>query len=393
MWVLGIALFLTGYSGPGSCGFASLKIRADARIAAIGCAGTGGFSGGASILENPAGIVRSPHQLTSTYLNYIVGIHAGFLGYVYPIRQAQGLGFGVSYLNYGNIPETTPENPTGAGNGTYSAADFLVALGYGRRVVKDLDLGGALKTIYEKIHDYSGMALAVDFGMRYGGPMRGLSLGLAMRNLGFQNKPFIEERARLPLLWEFGVNQQLLNHSLSISGDLGYALDTKFYYELGVEYLLMEIVSIRMGYRSPGRDLRTGSGMDILAGTSAGVGVVWKRLSIDYAFVPYNELGNTHRISLSISLGRETFPSQRPIDPLKEAEAYRKRGDWASAAVAYEKVISSRKGDARIYQWLGYCYYKLGRREDAIMAYEKALELDPDNERIKKSLRLLKGEQ
>jgi len=49
----------------------------------------------------------------------------------------------------------------------------------------------------------------------------------------------------------------------------------------------------RVGYNTAAKD--TGG----LNGISAGIGFVYLNYGIDYAFVPYGDLGNTQRISLS----------------------------------------------------------------------------------------------
>lgn len=295
-------LNLTSNAKPGDCGFTFLKLGVDARATAMGCAVSADLNGGNSIFWNPAGIGIPYHQITSTYLNYIMGIKSGTIGYSLPIGSSHGFGAGLSYLNYGEIQETTPENPTGEGLGTYSASDLMITLGYRFSPAKPFSIGMSFKSIYEKIHEYSGMAIAIDFGFLYQTPFEGLSTGIVVCNLGFQNKPFIKERAPLPLLLEMGLIYKFLNNSFLFGCDLGYAIDSKFYFEIGAEYLLKQILSFRIGYRSPGGDLKTGSDMDIFSGTSAGIGIIWKRFSVDYAFVPYNELGNAHRISLSIGL-------------------------------------------------------------------------------------------
>jgi hypothetical protein len=61
----------------------------------------------------------------------------------------------------------------------------------------------------------------------------------------------------------------------------------------GVEFGLSSAIALRAGYRS---------GRDIGSGLSAGLGFRLDRVGIDYAYVPYAELGDTHRFSLQIQL-------------------------------------------------------------------------------------------
>ena len=62
-------------------------------------------------------------------------------------------------------------------------------------------------------------------------------------------------------------------------------------YLFGFESDLIKNVSLRMGYSAK---------LDSLSGGNAGAGfgVNWMNMKMDYAYVPNNELGSTHRISL-----------------------------------------------------------------------------------------------
>jgi RNA polymerase sigma factor (sigma-70 family) len=74
----------------------------------------------------------------------------------------------------------------------------------------------------------------------------------------------------------------------------------------GIEYMFNHLIALRVGYQTRGQDLKTGSGSDPLTGITAGLGVRYGCLDFDYAFVPYNELGQTQRISLSFRFGERT---------------------------------------------------------------------------------------
>jgi hypothetical protein len=79
--------------------------------------------------------------------------------------------------------------------------------------------------------------------------------------------------------------------------DVNQPLDNDLNMGLGVEYKIMGIVNLRAGYRYAlgGNDLGTASGL------RAGLGVEIRDYSFDYAFVPYGELGQAHRVSLMAS--------------------------------------------------------------------------------------------
>jgi len=75
-----------------------------------------------------------------------------------------------------------------------------------------------------------------------------------------------------------------------------------------------------------------------MSGLSVGAGIVWGSAKLDYAFVPYGDLGNTHRISLGYRFGsykserykaqlhykraRKLYGKEMYVDALKVLEPY-----------------------------------------------------------------------
>jgi tetratricopeptide (TPR) repeat protein len=59
---------------------------------------------------------------------------------------------------------------------------------------------------------------------------------------------------------------------------------------------------------------------------------------------------------------------------------------FTEAATAYESIVNSGKQSAEVYFNLGNCYYKLHKIAPAIFNYEKALQLNPNDQEIKTNL-------
>ncbi|MBI4777661.1 hypothetical protein HY792_01870 [Candidatus Desantisbacteria bacterium] len=60
---------------------------------------------------------------------------------------------------------------------------------------------------------------------------------------------------------------------------------------LGTEYCLIPNLAIRAGYNS---------GADEGAGITFGIGYKFHALQLDYAYVPYEDLGKTHQYGLLV---------------------------------------------------------------------------------------------
>ena len=69
-----------------------------------------------------------------------------------------------------------------------------------------------------------------------------------------------------------------------------------------------------------------------------------------------------------------------PQDHLKTANDFYAEGNYEEAIVIYQKILAEDNISTDIYYNLGNCYYKTDNIPNAILNYEKALKLKPDNE-------------
>jgi len=108
-----------------------------------------------------------------------------------------------------------------------------------------------------------------------------------------------KESSDIPLLIKLG-SVVYLNNFTTITADLIAPKDSFFYLSMGGE-LRINIAGktdlfLRGGFNT--RNLLDISGFKNITG---GFGFKYKEYFIDYAFTPYGELGNIHRLSLSIN--------------------------------------------------------------------------------------------
>ena len=69
-----------------------------------------------------------------------------------------------------------------------------------------------------------------------------------------------------------------------------------------------------------------------------------------------------------------------------QANQYYDNGDYAAAAETYEKIVQAGRGNWQLFYNLGNAYFRLNEIGRAILYYEKALRLNPDNEDIRFNL-------
>lgn len=68
------------------------------------------------------------------------------------------------------------------------------------------------------------------------------------------------------------------------------------------------------------------------------------------------------------------------------------KGDFQGARTAYEALVKSGNYSANLFYNLGNADYRLGRKGDAFVAYERALALDPAHPETRANLALLRDE-
>lgn len=79
---------------------------------------------------------------------------------------------------------------------------------------------------------------------------------------------------------------------------------------------------------------------------------------------------------------------QKTVGELSDGNAYYANKEFEAAAESYEKILATDQHSATLYFNLGNTYYKMGEVTKAILNYERALLLAPDDDDIKFNLTL-----
>lgn len=283
----------------GTAGFDFLRIIPTAREAGLGGAASANAEGAFSFYYSPINLLKNQTSGAQfSYVNYPAGIHAGAVGYSQPVNFDIGVGVGVYYLNSGTMKRT---NEQGDELGYFGASFADLNIAGAMRVGQGLLLGAGLAGLYGGIDSFYSLGLALNLGVGYEFAAENIRLGLYAQNLGLQVKPFGDSRDPMPI--EFGLGgawEPVPAFNLNLG--INKPIDNRFNIRLGAEGWLNQYLVLRGGYNSLGIDWWEGSGGDIFAGLTAGLGVRYQRYQIDYSFVPMGRLGLSHRLSLGLSL-------------------------------------------------------------------------------------------
>lgn len=280
---------------------------------------------------NPAGLSHLMYPQITLMHDERFG---GLVNYDYgavatPFGHEASLGFSVIRLGVDNIPDTRNAGVDINGNPLppdqwqnadhtdpsrvtyYNSADWAFLVTYAKQMTGDLSLGVNLKIIRRDMEVGSATGIGFDIGAQYR-PTDRILLGANFQDV-----------TTTLIAWSTGTNELI---SPTLKAGAGYIIDmfggrlipafdtdirfenrrtaanayigpVSFDFHGGLEYDFRNLVAVRAGYSDIGS-------------LNFGTGIHLPRFDIDYTFARFNgddQLGNTHRISLTFTLQSEQF--------------------------------------------------------------------------------------
>ncbi|MEW6608063.1 MAG: PorV/PorQ family protein [bacterium] len=296
------------YAGSaGSTGGAFLRIGMDARAIGMGSAFTSIADDVSSIYWNPAGLSELKYkEALFMHTQWVTDIKSEYLAQAQPLKHG-GYGFSLLYLYTTDIRR----NKLGKESGSFNNYDSCVTLAYGYKLNSNISLGLSSKIISCCLDTTKANSYCIDIGGLY--KRDNLRLAAVIQNLGLGMK-FRDENDPMPINFKLGAGYKLLDKSLTLSVDIDKPIDDNISINLGAEYSYKDTIIGRIGYQI-GRDV---------GDLSTGIGFKFRDYKLAYAFVPYDKLGNTHRISLTMQFTpkiEEKLPIPKVPKPTPVPEA------------------------------------------------------------------------
>lgn len=283
--------------GAGATAMDFLNIGVGARPVAMGEAFVALADDANAVFWNPAGLGQlKRYEVTFMHNVWFQEISYNYFAYVHPLKIG-ALGVSVYHVQYGKIQGY---DAGGAMTEELCPYDLAGVLSFGTTLLDEKDrvlLSGAnFKFIHENLDVKEATAIAIDAGFIYQTVfLVPLNLGFVVQNLG-PNVRFFEEKESLPLNYKFGTVIKLIGGNLNLALDLTISSDDEIFINTGGEYRLLNFIFMRVGYRAK-------QALD--TGLRCGLGITGKNVFLDYSYVPYEELGETHRFSLSMRFGKK----------------------------------------------------------------------------------------
>ncbi len=191
----------------------------------------------------------------------------------------------------------------------FSDAEYGFFLSYGKRKSENFSYGGSVKIVHKAFHDVSAWGIGFDIGAQgkvgdkllVGANFQDVTTTILAWNTGRKELivPTLKIGAALPLKAEFlkGVLMPAVDADIRFEGR-DFAAEfaagpASLDYHAGLEYVLQEKIALRAG---------SDAGY-----FSAGAGLHLPKLQVDYAFMSHSDLGDTHRISVHLTISEPKY--------------------------------------------------------------------------------------
>jgi len=310
-------------------GFQFLSVVSDAHAAAMAEAMTSLEFGSGSLFFNPAGMadLKSLVDVSGSINQWIADIrHSTFSLAVSPFDGDYGvLGFSFQYVDYGDFYGTRVNTASPQGyddTGIFSLNALAFGVGYAKQLTDRFSVGGQVRWVHQDlgqsmiaqniradstntrfadrvITDNELFPVVFDFGTQFKTGIESLVFGMSVRNFSTDYK-YAEEGFQAPLVFTLGVSMNVLDlteklpfdQSLFVSVDASHHRDHPEQIKVGLDYKILNILSLRGGYVSSNDE----------DDFSFGVGVSQFGFSFDYAYTPFGVFDNVQRLTVRFAL-------------------------------------------------------------------------------------------
>lgn len=309
-------------------GFKFLSVVSDARAAAMADAMTSLELGSRSLFFNPAGMTMIDRfiDVSISKNEWIADIsHYTFSLSAKPFNGDYGIiGFTVQSVDYGDFYGTRVNKAVPQGyddTGIFSLNALAIGVGYAKQLTDRFSIGGHVRWVHQDLGEsmtatniqvnaadtlHGGRSadtvfmsnklspFVFDFGTQFKTGLKSLVFGMSIRNFSGEVK-YADDGFQAPLAFTLGISMDLMDffEKASLDQSLYFCVDASHYRDhpeqlkFGVDYKIMNTISVRVGYK-------TNSDED---GWSYGVGLSKYGLDLDYSTTSFGVFNNVQRFT------------------------------------------------------------------------------------------------
>ncbi len=321
--VCGMAAPVHAQTKVGTTAAPFLEVGVGARSVAMGEASAALAQDVSAIYWNPSGIARMQGgEVAFEYTQWFADTQLQYVGAAVPAGGGV-VGVHAYVFDSGEMEETTLLEEFGNGR-RFDVQSLSVGISYARLLTERFSVGGTLKYVGESVAEMRASTVAIDMGIQYQLPFRGMRLGFAIQNFGSEmqldgsdtsvrvdldpnttgdpDATIGNLRTRewdLPLVFRIGLSYDVVqsaNHSLTLVTDANYPNNNDQSVAFGAEYGFSGLFFVRAGmadvFTSEARaenHLRLGAGIQLA-----------DRVRADYAWADRGDLGTVNRIGVGL---------------------------------------------------------------------------------------------
>ncbi len=288
-FVVGMALSQTPAPTAGTASNLFLRSSISARVSGLGDAFTGGPFGEDALYYNPAGLgVLNKFIVGFNHTRWFEDIRFDNLTLALPLNSQLTMAAGVSYMW---MPEIQGKDGFGQPTELLRVSSGVAYLGMAFQFHPAVYGGVTIKYFRDQLARFSASGVAVDVGYFMYTFIEGLSVGITVQNLGGKIQYF-REKQPIPLTVRTGVAYRFYPSRFQIALDAVKSIDTDVNINLGLEYIFQNVFALRLGNQFRQNEIFR---------PSLGIGFqVLKTYMINYTYAAFADLGETHRVGLTI---------------------------------------------------------------------------------------------
>ena len=277
-------------SKAGTTSLQFLKVGVGARAAAMGGAFNAVSDDASAVFWNPAGLAETEGMEAFFMHNrYFEDIAQSSASLIFGVDRFR-FGASFSYFSMGELERRSGNTPLP--DGTFSPFDMSIGLSAAYQVTEMIAAGVTGRFVHEDIDTESARAVLFDIGAKTRTAIPGLVASFTIRNVGTKLK-YQSDAYSAPRTVNLGASYSSMlpweGQAIVASAEIIVPNDNDTRLAVGAEYGYNDFIFGRLGYTS---------GLDY-GDMTYGMGIRYLGLRVDYAFVPYSDLGDSHRFSLN----------------------------------------------------------------------------------------------
>lgn len=309
-----------------------LNLTTSARVAAIGGELFAIHDGDVSLaLINPSVISKKMDgNMVMSFVDFYSNINYGFASIVKSYDGIGSFAASVQYVNYGSFNYA---DFSGNLQGSFSASEMAVVLGWGRQLSPKISIGANAKFIYSSLESYQSYGLALDLATTYYDAFYEFTASLIVKNIGRQLSSYRSGNTEpLPFEIQLGISKKLphipFRYSIVFTHmekwDLTYQnplyiqsvigtdeevensinFGQKFFSHLvfGGEFTITDNFVLRLGYNYRRRQEMKVEAKTSTVGFSWGFGFQISKFKFNYARSSYHLIGSPNYITITTNM-------------------------------------------------------------------------------------------